>query len=58
METLEASLKAIEIFNLGISQALHYANTAEKEHGKRLVTNLKGAVDRLNALIEEMEDSN
>ena len=53
METLDASLKAIEIFNLGISPALHYANAAEKEHGKRLVTNLKGAVDRLNALIEE-----
>ena len=56
METLDASLKAIEIFNLGISPALHYANAAEKEHGKRLVTNLKGAVDRLNALIEEMEE--
>jgi len=56
METLEAALKAIGIFNLGIDQALHYANTSQKEHGNRLKTNLKGAVDRLNELIEEMEE--
>lgn len=56
MNTLEAALEALAIFNLGISQALHYAKTSDKDHGNRLKTNLKGAVDRLNALIEKMEE--
>lgn len=56
MNTLQAALEALEIYNMGISQALHYANTAEKEHGNRLKTNLEGTVDRLIALIEKMEE--
>ena len=56
MNTLQAALEALEIYNLGISQALHYANTSEKEHGNRLKTNLEGTVERLKALIEKMEE--
>lgn len=55
METLNAALEMIAIMNSGISNALHV--TKSPDHNRaRLRTHIEGIVDRLNALLEEMEE--
>jgi|GEM_PF-4324930 len=55
MDTQEAAIKVIEICNLGISHSVHYIRS-DNDQKNRLAVNIRGAVDRLNALLEEMEE--
>jgi hypothetical protein len=55
MNLLEASLEALEIFNMGLSYVLHYARSEEVQR-ERFKVNLRGTVDRLEALLEKMEE--
>lgn len=55
MKMLEASLEALEIFNLGLSYVLHYANAGE-EQKTRFKINIRGTIDRLEALIEMLDE--
>lgn len=56
MKMLEASLEALEIFNLGLSYVLHYAKTGEDQK-IRFKVNMRGTIDRLEALLEKMEET-
>lgn len=55
MTLLEASLEALEIFNLGLSHVLHFAKSGEEQR-TRFKINMRGTIDRLEALLEKMEE--
>ena len=56
MDTLKAALEMISIMNSGISNALHVSKYPNDHNNERLKAHIIGIVDRLNVLLEEMEE--
>jgi hypothetical protein len=55
MNMLDASLEALEIFNLGLIYVYHYAKAGENQKA-RLKVNMRGTIDRLETLLEKMDE--
>jgi hypothetical protein len=55
MKVIDAALEAIQIYNMGINQALHFA-TYPNNNGNRLIITLEGTKERINALIERIKE--
>jgi len=55
MNLLDASLEALEIFNLGLTYVLHYAKSREDQR-TRFKINMRGTITRLETLLEKMEE--
>lgn len=55
MSLLDASLEALDIFNIGLSHVLHFARAGEEQRA-RFRINMRGTIDRLEALLPKMEE--
>lgn len=55
MSLLDASLEALEIFNIGLSHVLHFARSGEEQRNKFKI-NMRGAIDRSEVLLDKMEE--